>query len=285
MVQLEKIDWKKTIDEREAFLRQYRSKGQGVLLHTCNRVEWYSGGGRVSANVARHLFRVVAGMESSLIGESAIVGQVKHAYQEATQLYSLDKSLHKLFQNALFVGKRVRKETGISEGAMSHGQAAVQLLFEKVGDVKDLHIGVIGVNTLNEKIIKFLVNKGSETIFIGNRTYEKARQLANRFDAKAFGFDKLREVLAKTDVVISATAAPHFILKKEHFQKNREVHVLDLAVPRDVAPDVDELKYVKVYDLETIENQIKNNVSVRKEKLLHAEKIVEREVKIFTSKF
>lgn len=287
MVGLEKIDWRKSIEERNTFVLQLQNRYQqhGILLETCNRVEWYYGSGKISDSIARHLFRVVSGMESSLIGESAIVGQVKQAYQDATIRHQLDKSLHKLFQNALFVGKRVRKETGISTGAMSHSQAAVQLLFREVGEVKDLHITVLGVNALNEKIIKFLVNKGSETIFIGNRTYEKASALANKFGAKAFRFDQLNNILSKTNVIISATSASHFILTKEHFSTGNQIYILDLAVPRDVAPEVQELPNIKLYDIETIENQIKNNFSIRKEKLIHAEEIVEKEVQIFGAKF
>jgi len=287
MVDLIKIDWNQTLEQRENFISQhdFSDINQGILLQTCNRVELYHGSGKVSDDVARHLFRVVSGLESSLIGESAIVNQVKTAYQNAVQNQQLDKSLHKLFQTALFVGKRVRKETGISKGAMSHSQAAVHFLFNEIGNIKDLKITVIGVNALNEKIIKFLLNKDVEPVFIGNRTFEKASELAKKFGAQAFHFDQLQTVLEKTDVLISATAAPHFILKRENFNSSRLIYMLDLAVPRDIDPSIGELPNVRLFDIEIIEKQIKKNISVRKEKVEKATEIIENEVKLFSEKF
>ena len=286
MIELIKIGKENTIESREQFLAGLLNQREerGVLLQTCNRVEWYSGKGRIPDEVSRHLFRVVSGLESAIIGETAIVNQVKHAYHEAAKTTSLDKSLHKLFQTALFVGKRVRRETGISRGAMSHSQAAVQLLFREIGQVNDLNITVIGVNALNEKIIKFLVNKGAKTIFIGNRTYEKASELAGKYNATALRFDSLPEILRKTDVLISATAAPHFILKKENFDISTKMYILDLAVPHDVEPSIGELPNVSLYDIETIEKHIQQNVKVRFEKVLRAEEIIQNEVQLF-SKF
>jgi len=287
MVELIKIGTESKIGEREKFLLNLKANvaNEGVLLQTCNRVEFYSGSGRISDEITRHLFRVVSGLESTIIGESAIVGQVKQAYFDATENNQLDKSLHKLFQHSLFVGKRVRKETGISKGAMSHGQAAVDFLFKEIGDIKTLKITVIGVNALNEKIIKFLIKKDTEPVFIGNRTFAKANELAEKYGAKAFHFDQLSTILENTDVLISATAAPHFILKKENFKTQRKMYILDLAVPRDIDPAIGELPNVSLYDIEFIDNQIKKNLSVRKEKLIEAESIIENEVKIFSDKY
>jgi glutamyl-tRNA reductase len=286
MVELIKIGTECKIGERETFLLNLKAKveNDGVLLQTCNRVEFYSGSGIISDEITRHLFRVVSGLESTIIGESAIVGQVKQAYFNATQNNRLDKSLHKLFQYSLFVGKRVRKETGISKGAMSHSQAAVDFLFKEIGDIKSLKITVIGVNALNEKIIKFLIKKDTEPVFIGNRTFAKANELAEKYGAKAFHFDQLSTILEKTDVLISATAAPHFILKKENFNAQRKMYILDLAVPRDIDPAIGELPNVNLFDIEFIENQIKKNLSVRNEKLSEAESIIDDEVKIFSYK-
>ncbi len=286
MIGLTKIDWNHSLAERESFISENGIFcNQGVLLQTCNRVEWYYGRGEISDHIVRHLFRVVSGMESPLIGESAIVNQVKIAYQDAAKKSQLDKSLHKLFQTALFVGKRVRKETGISKGAMSHSQAAVHFLFKEIGDIKNLKITVIGVNALNEKIIKFLLKKDVEPVFIGNRTYDKARELADKYGAKAFRFDQLYEILEKTDVLISATAAPHYIIKKENFNISNSMYILDLAVPRDIDPEVGRLSNVELFDIEIIEKQIKKNIIYREEKLDRATKIIEEEVKLFSEKF
>jgi glutamyl-tRNA reductase len=287
MVELIKTGTESKIGERENFLHHLKTNADknGVLIQTCNRVEFYSGAGKISDEIARHLFRVVSGLESVIIGESAIVGQVKQAYFDAVQNNHLDKSLHKLFQYALFVGKRVRKETGISKGAMSHSQAAVDFLFREIGDIKSLNITVIGVNALNEKILKFLIKKDAEPVFIGNRTFTKAVELAEKYGARAFHFDQLSNILEKTDVLISATAAPHFILKKENFKTQRKMYILDLAVPRDIDPAIGVLPNVNLYDIEFIESQIKKNVSVRKEKLLEAEDIIENELNKFSQRY
>ena len=144
MVELIKIGTEKSIAERELFLSAVKGRGKeaGVLLQTCNRVEWYRGNGPISDGIAKHLFRVVSGLESSIVGETAIVNQVKLAYREAAERNALDKSLHKLFQTAFFVGKLVRKETRISEGAMSHSQAVVQMLLNRVDSLQNLNITV-----------------------------------------------------------------------------------------------------------------------------------------------
>lgn len=286
MVELVKIGTESTIDEREKFFHNLKSNSvnDGILLQTCNRVEFYSGKGTVSDTIAQHLFRVVAGLESSIIGENAIVNQVKLAYKDALAKSKLDKNLHKLFQTALFVGKRVRQETGISKGAMSHSQAAVNLLFQKTGGFVNLNITIIGVNALNEKIIKFLVSKGANTIFIGNRTYEKAKGLARKYNALALNFDSLPAILEKTDILISATSAPHFILKKENFHAKREMYILDLAVPRDIDPSIQDLPNVTLYNIERIEKQIIQNINNREDKVGMAEEIIKKEIEIFLKK-
>lgn len=284
MVELIKIGTEHSISEREEFLKRLKPDylNTGVLLQTCNRVEWYCGTGETSTEVARHLFRVVSGLESSLLGETAIVHQVKSAYRDAVQRSSLDKSLHKLFQTALNVGKRVRKETGISEGAMSHSQAVVTILQKEVPDLSNLTFTLVGVNKLNEKIVKFLVNKGARTIFIGNRTYERATELAAKYGSVALRFDGLPEVLAKTDVLISATSAPHYVITSEKLSERKPSYVFDLAVPRDVDPAIETFSEVKLFDIEKIEAEIKMNMKAREDKVFKAEQIIQRELDIFS---
>ena len=283
MVELTKIGVEKSIAERELFLSgiKEKSNASGVLLQTCNRVEWYHGEGNVSNQVANHLFRVVSGLESSIVGETAIVNQVKTAYREASERNVLNKSLHKLFQTAFFVGKRVRKESRISEGAMSHSQAVVQILLNKVVSLHNLNITVIGANKLNENIIRFLIDKGASTIFIGNRTYEKAINLAIKYDSEALSFDALSRALKTTDVLISATKAPHFILKSEAFPQDKPMYIFDLAVPRDIDPEIGQLSGVDLYDVGMIENAVKKNILIRKDRVSQAEKIIQKEVELF----
>lgn len=274
-----------SVEKREQFLTGFlRKREEGVLLQTCNRVEWYSGKGVIPEEISRHLFRVVSGLESAIIGKTAIVNQFKQAYREAAETALLDKSLHKLFQTALSVGKRVRRETGISREAMSYSQAAVQLIFPEIGQVNDLNITVIGVNALNEKIIKFFVNKGAKSIFLGNRTFEKVCELAGKYDAIALRFDSLPDILEKTDVLVSATAAPHLILKKGKFNCRKKMYIVDLAVPRDIDPLIGELPNVSLYDIETIEKHVQQNIKVRSEKVMLAEDIIQNEVQLFSKK-
>lgn len=283
MVELLKTGIESKIEEREKFLLNLNANDgkKGVLLQTCNRVEFYSGSGVVSDEIARHLFRVVSGLESAIIGETAISGQVKQAYFDAAQLYKLDKSLHRLFQTAFFVGKKVRSETGISKGAMSHSQAAVNLLLQKTDNIVNANITIVGVNALNETIIRYLLKKGVSAFFIGNRTFNKAEALAAKYNAQALRFDSLPQILEKTDVLICATSAPHFVITKANFQTQKEMVILDLAVPRDVDPCLSELPNVKLYDIETIEQSIAGNTRDRADKVAIAEAIIESEVKSF----
>lgn len=284
MVELLKIGKDKSVGRREEFLYDLTGaqRPQGILLQTCNRVELYHGQGDIPEDITEHLFRVVSGLDSTIIGETAIVYQVKQAYSDAVRSASLDKSLHKLFQTALFVGKKVRRETGISIGAMSHGQAAVNLLLQRIGSIKNINITVIGVNHLNEKIIRFLVGKGASTIFIGNRTYNRAKELAEKYSVKALRFDAFPEILENTDVLISATSAPHPILRKERFNSSKEIVILDLAVPRDIDPAIKDFPNVTLYDIESIETHLKKNMKMRAEKIGHAEEIIKREVQLFS---
>lgn len=283
MVGLNKIGIDYSIAQREAFLAQLNSanKQSGVLLQTCNRVEYYSGSGLISGEIAQHLFRVVSGLESSIVGETAIVNQVKLAYQDAVKQFKLDKSIHKLFQTALFVGKRVRSETGISRGAMSHSQAVVDILLKNVSNINGLVITIIGVNKLNEKIIQFLTDKGAKAIFIGNRTFLKAQELASKYSSQALQFDSLSETLSKTDVLISATSAPHYILKKEMFPASKKMYVFDLAVPRDIDPQIADFPKVTLFNIDEIEKQVQRNREGRHEKIAQAEEIITNEVQLF----
>ncbi len=282
MVELVKIGKDSSLEQRERFLvAEGIQHAAGVFLHTCNRVECYRGQGKVANEVVLHLFRVVSGLDSAIIGETAIVNQVKTAYQKAACTQKLDKSVHKLFQTALAVGKRVRRETGISEGAMSHSQAVVDLLIKQNTDFSNLRITIIGVNKLNEKIIQFLINKGATAIFIGNRTFEKASLLAEKYQSTALRFNRLPDILKHTDVLVSATSAPHYILKSDAFAATQPITIFDLAVPRDIDPTIAELSNVQLFNIETIEQSLEHNLKARKNKVRLAEEIIQRELERF----
>lgn len=249
-----------------------------VKIQTCNRMEIYQGEGVIPEEVARHLYRVVAGLESGLIGESAIQGQVKTAYEDARSKYKLSPALHKLFQEALRVGKKVRSESGIGRGAVSHGQVTVELIAQSGINLKDAIITLIGVNKLTEDTIRFLQNKGASTIFVANRSYHKALPYAEKFGCQIHGFEHIREILSLTDVLISATSASHLIIKEGQVEEDKKMMIFDLAFPRDVDEKIGLLPGVKLYNLEDVERSIQNNMGKRQNLVLKAEEIIESEL-------
>lgn len=259
------------------------SQPGSVILKTCNRSEIYSGSGEIPEKVIRHLFRITTGLESSLIGENAIQGQVKDAYLEAAKT-CLSSSIHKLFQRALYVGKKVRTKTGINKGAVSHSQAAVDLLLNLNLNLNNSNITLIGAHNMNEKILYHLVRKGAKTLFLGNRTYNKASVLAQKYNSKAFYLKDLKNILKKTDILITATSAPHTIININNFPVERKMTIVDLAVPGDVGEEVRELKRVKYFNNEGVENTVNQNLSLRVKEINLASEIVEEEVKDFINK-
>ncbi len=287
MIQLFSINQlNNTLAKREDVYHHLSSFGDlsGVLVQTCNRIEFYYGTGTVPVHITRHLFRVVSGLESSLLGEIAIQGQIKTAYNEACAKYKLDKGIHHLFQSTLSVGKRVRTESEISRGAISYSQAAVEIIMNYGISINKALISIIGAHKLNEDIIKFLQNKGAETIFLANRSLEKASKIAKKYQCQIMRLDQLHEMLKFSDILISATSAPHLIVKSEHFSGIRKMLILDLAFPRDVDEKIGTLPDVTLYNLEQIENQIDQNIKKRRANVEIAEKIIEEELDLFYEK-
>ena len=250
-----------------------------VLLATCNRTEVYWGSGEISEEVALHLYRIVAGLESSLIGERAIQGQIKKAYAEALSSYSLSSSLNRLFQSAMHVGKRVRTETGISEGAISHSQVTVDILKQRNIDLREKIVSIIGVNKLTEDILKYLKARGAVNIFLSNRNLEKASVLAERYGGTAMSLDCKCSMLQFTDVLICATSAPYVIIHADDFpEKKEEMLIFDLAFPRDVDAEIVRKKAVTLYNIEDIERFAQLNRSLRKKEIEKAERIISEEM-------
>jgi glutamyl-tRNA reductase len=271
-----------SLAEREAYLANLSGRvNDGVLVVTCNRVEWYAGSGAPPPGVTRHLFRTVAGLESALVGETAIQGQIKDAYEEARRARPLSAGLHRLFQRALMVGKRVRTETGISRGAMSHSKAVLEILRRDDCSVTRSRILVIGVNNVSRQLVRYLVEKGSKTVYIANRTYAKAAAVSRQYGGTAVRFDQLQEKLSASDIVISATSAPHLIVKKEQFQARQPLVIFDLAVPRDIDPRIGELPNVTLFDCEDVERRVADNLHRRSEEISKAVSIIEDEVRGF----
>ena len=267
-----------------------------IFLKTCNRSEIYYGDGDVPDEVARHLFRVVSGLESAIIGERAVQGQVKEAYYTAKDQRPLPAELHKLFQSALQVGKRVRNETEISHGAVSHSLAALEILEEALNhkqrkaeqrltlnsfadlDLQNAHITIIGVNKLTADILKFLQNKGAKMVFLANRSQIKAHYLADPLGIKVYTLDEKKDFLAHTDILISATSAPHLIIHKEDIPEDKRLLAIDLAFPRDIDGRLNELPNVQLYNIRDVERKVRENIEVRGAEVEKAEVIIEEEI-------
>lgn len=264
--------------DREDYLLKLdaNNKGPAVLLQTCNRVELYYGNGNIPEHVARHLFRVVCGLESAIVGEKAVQGQVKDAYISACKgEQKLSVGLHKLFECALQIGKQVRLETQISHGAVSHSLATIELMEREHISFKDAHIVLIGVNKLIADIVKFLKNKGAQHITLLNRTASKARELANAYGVEAYEIGELTNVLKSANVVISATSAPNYIVRTLDIKDGHACLFIDLAFPRDIDPQVASLPSSKLYNLNDVEQLVKDNVHIREDEVKKAECLIE----------
>lgn len=286
MIRLTAYDNNYSLQQRENYLKTEKelSDTVGVFVKTCNRVELYYGEGSIPIPIVRHLFRVVSGLESCLLGEIAIQGQVKTAYIEASEKYRLSKSLHVLFQTALYVGKRVRTESSISKGAMSHSLAAVHIIQKYGMDLHNSIIIIIGANKLNEDIIKFLLSKGAEMIFLGNKSFEKSHLIASRYGCSVFRMEHLKDYLNIADIIITATSAPHLIVKYEDIQDDKKMLIIDLAFPRDVDDRIRSNENITLFNLEDIERIVEQNLDKRRSEIKKAEKIIEEEINIFTEK-
>ncbi len=274
-----------SLQEREQFFEELKlpENTAYVLLQTCDRIEIYWGSGEIPVQVAAHLFSVVSGLQSSLVGETAIQGQVKLCYQQACEKFQLSASLHKLFQTALRVGKRVRTESGISQGAMSHSQAVIECLIQEQIPLNHALITMLGINKLNEDIIRFLNAKGACSIFLGNRYFEKAQLMAEKYNCKAFRFDEMKAFMEYTDVLITATSSPNAIVRPEHISPNQTILIFDLAFPRDVDERVGQLPNVKLYNLEDIKNKVSQNIEKRQLKIEKANSIIDDELNSFNA--
>lgn len=265
-----------SIQTRDNIARFMKHEG-GVTLTTCYRTETYWGDGDIPVETARHLFRVAAGLESPLLGERAILGQLKNCYNEAKAKEKLSASINRLFQYAMHVGHRVRTETGISRGAVSYSQVTVDLLCRHFPDLTGKVVSIIGVNDLTESILNFLTARGATNIILANRSLDKAEALAKRYDAEALPLTEKRRFLALSDVVISATSAPHAIIKGEDI--TRQQIIFDLASPADVDESVKSNDLVTLYQLSDIEALAQQNIQKRQAEVRKCEEIIEEEIR------
>jgi glutamyl-tRNA reductase len=290
---------------------------EGVALSTCNRTELYlvtsdpvaaesSALGVLArqadlrptelvghlyslraAGAARHLYRVTAGLDSMIIGEAEVQGQVKRAYELALVENATGAILNRLFRGALAAGKRARTETAIGEKGLSISSVAVELAQRVLGDLARRRVLVIGAGETAELTARALAARGVETVFVANRRYDRAIGLAQRFGGEAVRFDELPGQLELADIVVSATNSPHHIVEREELEQvmaqrqGRPLLLVDIAVPRDVDPACRELPGVSVHDVDDVQAIVERNASVREAEARDAERILEAELARF----
>lgn len=281
-------DHRLTVEEREQYIPEIAPEkvGSYIYLQTCNRVELYRGDGRADEDIVKHLFRVVSGLESKMLGESHIQGQVKRAYAESIREKHISKGLHRLFQVALRCGKRVRSETEISIGAVSHSHAAVVALKEHISPAQNGKVLIVGVNDLTARIARFLGHgENHYDITFTNRTHSKAVELAEQLGAGCFQFDELEDKICNFDAVISATSSPDIIIHRPWFRSDSLPILIDLALPRDIDPDLKQLAGCSLYNIEDLEEMVNKSVNRRHDQIEAAEQIIDEEIREYIATF
>lgn len=232
-------------------------------------------------NAINHLLRLASGLESMIMGEDQILGQIKNARKKAIKEESIGPKLEKVFTKAIHVGQSIRKNTHINEGGVSIGSGAVELIEEKYGSIKGKNVLIVGAGEMGTVVAKALLDKETNAIVVANRTFNKAQQLANELDGLAIRFKKMDDTLHKIDILISATGAPHPLINKKRLSFLPQDHLehmimLDLANPRDIEDDVRELN-VQLYNLDDLRYIRDKNVEKRVKEAEKAEVIIEEE--------
>jgi len=240
-----------------------------------------------NCDAARQLFRVTAGLESMIVGEAEIQGQVKRAYEVALASGTTGPLTNRLFTAALQTGKRVRSETSIGLGRASMSSVAVELAHAVMGKRADPRVVIIGAGETSELTARAFADHGVCTIFVANRHADRARSLADRFGGEVVALDDLPTQLERADVVVASTASPHPIVGQEELElvmrarKGRPLLLIDLAVPRDIDPACADLDGVTLFDMDDLQARVAHTISVREAEALRAESIVEEEIKRF----
>lgn len=232
----------------------------------------------------RHIFRVAASLDSMVVGEPQILGQIKESYQEASSNRTCGVILNRLMHRSFSVAKRVRTETGIGDHAVSISYAAVELGRKIFGQLEGKAVLLIGAGEMAELAVEHLVTNRARPIFVANRTFERGLEIAEKFKGTAIRFEEVHDYLKQTDIVISSTGAPHYILVRGDFKgvmrarKNRPLFLIDIAVPRDIEPEINRITNVYVYDIDDLQDAIQENIEERKKEALKGKRIVDEAV-------
>ena len=238
----------------------------------------------------RHVFRVTASLDSMVIGEPQILGQVKEAFRIAMDAGTVGMHLSALMNRAFAVAKKVRSETGISQSAVSVSYAAVELARKIFGDLSGKTVMIIGASKMGELAAKHLKRAGASSVLVTNRTFERAVELAKVFEGAAVPFEHFTDHMTGADIVITSTGAPHFIIGRNlaeqviHRRKNKPIFFIDIAVPRDIDPAVNQIDNAFLYDIDDLQQVIDANLKERFKEAMRAEQIVDDEVEAFCLK-
>ena len=301
-------------------LRESDQVQEAVILSTCNRVEVYAVANSVrNADAAakmlveflarsrqigveslkkwcylhhnletiQHLFRVTASLDSMVVGESQILGQVKTAYDLSRASGGAGTVLNRLFTKAFSVGKRIRSETTITTGAVSISYAAVELAKRIFNTLEGKTVAIIGAGEMSELTAKHLVANGAANVLVANRTYERAVKIAEKFNGTPIAYDSDLNFLIDADIVISSTNAPDYLIKRQPLaaimrkRRHRYMFLIDIAVPRDIDPDVSKIDYAFLYNIDDLEAVVVSNLKDRQQEAGQAEQIVTEEAKQF----
>ena len=298
-------------------LMQVPGVGEGMILSTCNRVEvlahtvngstdlrqFFRTHFNVEASLyeqhlyeyrqneaIRHMFLVAASLDSMIVGESQILGQVKEAYATARAAGTVQSHLDLLLTRAFAVAKRVRTETEVGSSSVSVASAAVELASKIFGSLHGKQVCLVGAGKMSELAARHLLARGAGPIFVANRTYDRARELASKFGGRAIQFDQLYDHCEQADIVITSTGAPVAIFRREHGErflarrKNRPMFFIDIAVPRDVSAEMNKLDGIFVYDIDDLQEAVSTHVQDRKREAERAQHIIEAEVERFEAK-
>lgn len=280
-----------------------------IVVRTCNRFELYAAttDNRAvedylqatirtivpSSNIAyilkdrdsiKHLFRVVCGLDSLIVGEDQIQHQVRDSYARAKEEGHVGAMLTRLFDNAMIVGKRVRSETALNKGAVSVGSAAVELAESRIGDLGGKAVTILGAGDIASVISKNLVGKNLGTVIVSNRTYSRAIELADELGGKAVSMARLTEAVAESDVVLVATGAPHAVLHVHHVEEamrqrpDRRLLIIDVSVPRNTDAEVAGIPNVDLENMDSLHTIAMRNVERRRNEIVSAEKIIGEEL-------
>jgi len=243
-----------------------------------------------NVDAIRHVFRVTASLDSMVIGEPQILGQVKEAFRIAMDAGTVGMHLSALMNRAFAVAKKVRSETGISQSAVSVSYAAVELARKIFGDLSGKTVMIIGASKMGELAAKHLRRAGASSVLVTNRTFERAVELAKVFEGAAVPFEHFTDHMAGADIVITSTGAPHFIIGSSlaeqviHRRKNKPIFFIDIAVPRDIDPAVNQIDNAFLYDIDDLQQVIDANLKERLKEAMRAEQIVDDEVEAFCLK-